>query len=98
MSNIAVTHMVLEAIAAGTTRAEVTQAVLEAIIPTVSRSPKTVTGAGVTHVGLEAIIAAGSPPVKATQAVIEVCVLDTSTPGQPNVGPNAPTKSSAYAI
>lgn len=68
----------------------VTQTVVEVIIPVVSRSPTTPTGAGVTQ-ALAEIITLPDSSARVTQTVVEVIVVDTSTFGQPGTGPTVQT-------
>jgi hypothetical protein len=81
--------------------ARVTQVVVEAIIPLITRSPTTPTGAGVTQVVVEAMVDnLGSARV--TQVVLEAIVSfnPDGSHGDPGGGgsPSATTHAFGYAV
>lgn len=61
--------------------ARVTQVVAEVAIPIISRSPTTVTGAGVTQVVVEAALRTPGI-VRVSQVILEAAFKDDGTPGQ----------------
>lgn len=78
----------------------VTTVVIEAIIPRISPSPTTPTGAGVSQVVVEAIIA-GAPGVRVSQVVVEAVIGLTPDGSHGDTGgggtPSAVTHSFGYA-
>lgn len=79
-------------------KARVTRFVVEALEPVVTRSPTTVTGAGVTQEVVEALYLDDATDVRLTRMVIEALYLDTSQSGAtPGAGPQVGT-SFGYAV
>ena len=82
--------------------ARVTQHVVEAIIPVITRSPTTPTGAGVTQHVIEAIIADSGSKARVTQVVIEAIVSfnPDGSHGDPGGGgtPSATTHAFGYSV
>jgi hypothetical protein len=81
-------------------RARVTQAVIEVLLPTDAFSPTTPTGAGVSQAVMEVL---GSFPgsVRVSQAVIEVLMADNDTQSDPGGGGEDPTPTThafGYAV
>lgn len=74
--------------------AKVSQVVVEAIIPSITRSPTTPTGAGVSQVAIEAIVA-GSPKALISQVVIEAIVAGNPDGSHGESGA-APASTRAY--
>ena len=66
--------------------AHVTQMVVQAFIPVITRSPTTPTGAGVTQEFVQAFIA-GDTSARVTQMIVQAFVIDTSALGEPGTGP-----------
>lgn len=80
MSSGRVSQEIAEVLLAAAAPACVSQVVIEVLIPRISRSPTTPTGAGVTQEVMEVLFAAGDP-VRVTQVVLECLVLDTTPVG-----------------
>ena len=78
--------------------AKVTQFVVEALVPVISYSPTTVTGAGVTKFVTEALVLDSGMDARVTQFVVEALVsaTDQTNPSPPSPGGSGPT-SFGYA-
>jgi len=78
-----------------------TQSVVEVIVRLITRSPSTPTGAGVTQVVMEAIVA-GAPVARATQVVIEAIIGANPDGSHGDAGgggtPSPTTRTFGYAV
>jgi hypothetical protein len=82
-------------------RARVSQLVVEALIPSDTYSPTTVTGAGVSQIVVEALIEAVTVPARVSQIVVEALITDsdsqTEPPEPPEPGGDAGVRVFGYA-
>lgn len=91
-----VTQQLAEVIHQADVAARLTRVVAEVIVPRISPSPTTPTGAGVTRVVAESIIA-GASGAAVSKMLAEVILVDTTTAGGVETGPQTPTRGYGFA-